>query len=128
MITILVVDDEPIVREGLRMRLSAEVDMTIVGEAADGQNALALAAVHHPNVVLVDVNMPRTDGILVTRALRAANPEAAVVMLSIHDDPATRACAAAAGAAAFVTKRGALSELLGAIRRAAEPGREVRLN
>lgn len=128
MITILVVDDEPMVREGLRMRLAAETDMTIVGEAADGQNALALAAVHHPDVVLMDVNMPRSDGILVTRALRAAAPETAVVVLTIHDDEATRACAAAAGAAAFVTKGGSLSELLSAIRRVAEPGREVRLN
>jgi DNA-binding NarL/FixJ family response regulator len=119
MINILVVDDEPMVRAGLRMRLAAETDMTIVGEAADGQNALALAAAHHPSVVLMDVNMPRTDGIMVTRALRAAVPEAAVVMLTIHDDTATRACAAAAGAAGFVTKGGDIQDLLTAIRLAA---------
>jgi DNA-binding NarL/FixJ family response regulator len=127
MIKLLLVDDEQIVRTGLRMRLSAEADMTVVGEAADGPTALALAPAVHPDVVLMDVEMPRLSGLATAARLRSACPDAAVVMLTIHDDDLTRARASAAGAAEFVVKGGTLGELLCAIRRAGGAARVGRL-
>ena len=116
MIKLLLVDNEPTVLKGLRMRLSAEPDMTIVGEAADGTAALALARTLHPDVVLMDVEMPHPDGIAATKALHEICPHMAVIMLTMHDDAALRVRAEAAGVAAFVTKRAATDALLTAIR------------
>jgi two-component system NarL family response regulator len=103
-IKILIVDDQATVRKGLRMRLEAESDLLVVGEAADGETALFLAKALAPDVVLMDVKMPRMDGIEATEALRIACPHAAVIMLSIYDDAQTRARAENAGAKAFVPK------------------------
>jgi DNA-binding NarL/FixJ family response regulator len=101
------------------MRLLLEPDIQVVGEASTGREALTLAQVLSPDVVLMDVEMPGMDGIETTIALRAAVSQSAVVILSIHDDQPTRARARAAGAVAFVEKRGATEDLLAAIRQAA---------
>ncbi len=119
MIRILLVNDQVAVRHGLRMRLALEPDMLVVGEARDAEGALALAPVVRPDVILMDVEMPRIDGISAAAGLRDAVPSAAVVMLSIHEGPSIRARARAAGAAAFVGKHEAGDQLLPAIRRAA---------
>lgn len=119
MITVLLVDDQPAVRRGLRMRLSLEPDLTVVGEAEDGEVALAQVAAMRPRVVLMDVEMPRMDGITATAALRALAPETLVVILTIHDDRMTRARAAAAGASAFVEKQAVDPTLVSVIRQAA---------
>ena len=119
MIRILVVDDQPSVRQGLRMRLVLEPDITVIGEAADGALALNLAAALLPDVVVMDVEMPLMDGIAATDALRGIAPHSAVVMLSLHDDAATRNRALAHGASAFVSKCQAGEILPAAIRRAA---------
>lgn len=116
MITILLVDDQPAVRQGLRMRLGLESDVHVVGEANDGAEAVAIAQRLHPDVILMDVEMPNIDGIQATQALRTLAPRSAVVMLSIHDDPVTQQRARAAGAAAFVSKHAAVDALLAAIR------------
>jgi DNA-binding NarL/FixJ family response regulator len=124
-INILLVDDEPIIRRGLRMRLELEPDLSVVGEAGDGLDALDSARALTPNVVLMDVEMPRMNGIDATRELRSQVPSAAVVILSMHDDAATQARARAAGASAFVSKHSIDHGLLEAIRRAAERTEEV---
>jgi DNA-binding NarL/FixJ family response regulator len=120
MIRLLLVDDQPAVRRGLGIRLHLEPDIQIVGEASTGREALSMAQVLSPDVVLMDVEMPEMNGIEATAALRAAASTSAVVILSIHDDPQTRGRAQAAGAVAFVEKRGATDSLLAAIRHAAQ--------
>jgi DNA-binding NarL/FixJ family response regulator len=120
MITLLLVDDQSIVRQGLRRRLLLEPDITVVGEASSGEQALELVESLTPDIVLMDVEMPGMNGITATATLRASSPQSTVVMMSIHDDVHTRALALSAGAAAFVEKRGAVEVLLATIRLLAE--------
>ncbi len=101
------------------MRLAAEPDLCVVGDAVDGETALDLAISLSPDVVLMDVEMPGADGVTITRALHSICPHTAVIMLSIHDDPLTRARAADAGAAAFVAKFMPADTLLATIRQMA---------
>lgn len=105
MIKVLLVDDRPSIRQGLQMRFALESDLMVVGEAGD--------------VVVMDVEMPSMDGIQATQKVRAMAPASAVVMLSIHEDPATQARCRAAGAAAFVTKQQSPETLLSTIRQVA---------
>jgi len=93
--------------------------MKVIGEADDGAMALDLARELRPDIVLMDAEMPRMDGIAATIALRTAIPQVIVVVLGLNDDKASRERALAAGAAAFVSKRTADTALIGAIRRAA---------
>ena len=120
---VLLVDDQSAMRQGLRLRLGIEPDIAVVGEAGDGQTAIDLARRLTPDVVVMDVTMPGMDGIAATRALRAAVPTTAVVILTLHDDTTTRNRASEAGAAAFVAKHQPPSDLLAAIRTVAS-GRE----
>ncbi len=117
MINVLIVDDQPQVRRGLRMRLALESDLRVIGEAGDGQTAVCKALELHPCVVVMDVVMPILDGIAATRMLHEKAPGIAVVVLSLHDDAQTRARSLAAGAAAFVEKRSGVGALIEAIRR-----------
>ncbi|GAB4197770.1 MAG: hypothetical protein OHK0022_16330 [Roseiflexaceae bacterium] len=119
MITILLVDDQPAVRRGLRMRLALEPDLAVVGEAGDAVAALCLAPALRPRIVLMDIELPQLDGIAVTAALRQSAPASRVIILSLYDSAATRAQALAAGAAAVVGKQEADAALMSAIRRAA---------
>jgi DNA-binding NarL/FixJ family response regulator len=119
MIRVLLVDDQTVVRRGLRVRFQLETDMQIVGEASTGSEALTLAQTLFPDVVLLDIEMPGMDGIEATATLRRVVPRSAVVILSIHADRQTRIRAQAAGAVAFVEKRGTTETLLIAIRQAA---------
>jgi len=120
MIRLLLVDDQSIVRQGLRMRLLLEPDILVVGEASSGEQAIELVHELAPDIVLMDVEMPGMDGITATAALRAATTQSAVVMMSIHDDTQTRVRAQAAGAAAFVEKTGTLEKLLATIHQVVE--------
>ena len=120
MIKLLLVDDQSIVRQGLRMRLLMEPDIVVIGEASSGEQAIELVESLTPDIVLMDVEMPGMDGITATAALRENTSQSAVVIMSIHDDVQTRARAQAAGAAAFVEKSGTLEVLLATIRQIVE--------
>jgi DNA-binding NarL/FixJ family response regulator len=122
-IRILIVEDQPGVRKGLRMRLDAEADLTVVGEAVDCESALDLAVSLCPDIVLMDVAMPRVDGIATARALHRIDPRTSIIILSFQDDPLTRARAADAGAAAFVAKSMPTDTLLVTIRQVAQTRR-----
>ena len=118
-IRLLVVDDRAAVRRGLRIWLALEPDLEVVGEASDGAEAISLTQALRPDVVLMDVEMPGMDGISATAALRSLAPQSAVVILTLHDDAATRTRAREAGAAAFVAKHRMEETLLAEIRRVA---------
>jgi DNA-binding NarL/FixJ family response regulator len=122
-IRLFLVDDEPRVRQGLRMRLGMEADIAIVGEASDGQSAVVAVQAARPDVVLMDLHMPVLDGIGATAALRESLPGCAVILLSFQDDPDTRARALEAGAVAFVAKHQIETALPAAIRAAVDGGR-----
>jgi DNA-binding NarL/FixJ family response regulator len=115
----LLVDDQPSVLNALRECLGLEPDLSIVGDAGDGNEALDLARDLHPDIVLTDLKMPGLDGFATTMALRKLLPNTQVIILSIYDDSATRAQAEAAGAFAFVAKHETAEVLIAAIRRAA---------
>jgi DNA-binding NarL/FixJ family response regulator len=89
MIRLLLVEDQSIVRQGLRMRLLMEPDNVVIGEVSSGEQALELVQVLSPDIVLMDVEMPGMDGIIATATLRATTPRSAVVMMSIYDDART---------------------------------------
>jgi DNA-binding NarL/FixJ family response regulator len=119
MIRILIVDDQPAVRKGLRMLFAAAADLRVVGEASDCETALDLAISLRPDIILVDVEMPRVDGIATAAALHGICPQASIVVLSFHDDAPTRARAQQSGAAAFVAKSRPPDVLLSTIRQVA---------
>jgi DNA-binding NarL/FixJ family response regulator len=119
-IRLFLIDDEPQVREGLRMRLGMESDFDVVGEADDAMSALAAIRTARPDVVLTDIHMPGGDGMGLVADLTAEG--CSVVMVTMQDDAGTRARAAAAGAAGFVGKHEIDSALTHAIRSAADRG------
>ena len=128
-IRILIADDHGVLRAGLRALLSAESDLEVAGEAADGREALHLVSDLNPDVVLLDVNMPGPDGIEVTRRLKAVKPEVRVLILTVHEDEGLLREAIRAGASGYILKRAVESELIYAIhavwRRPARPGGRV---
>jgi len=113
-IRLLLVDSQLAVRKGLGMRFALEEDLEVVGEAGDGAEAISLARTLHPDVILIDIDIP--GGIALTEALRSSSPRSAVVILTLHDDAATRERATEAGVVAFVTKHQTEEALLAAIR------------
>ncbi len=124
MITLLLVDDEPLVRHGLRIWLERMADIAVIGEASNATESVALAQTLQPDVVLMDISMSAADGIAATAALRASVPHCAVVLLSLHDDATTQARAQAAGASTLVGKQDGIKALLGALREAGGQGHE----
>jgi len=119
LITVLIADDHPVVREGILAYLQTQPDMTVVAEAATGTDAVHLAVEHRPDVVLLDLVMPEMDGIDVIRHIRHAVPQTRIVVLtSFHDDehifPALKA-----GALSYLLKDIKPKELAEAVRQAA---------
>lgn len=121
MIRIVLVDDEPVVRHGLKMRLELIKEMRVVGEAGDGETALQLVRELKPDVVVMDIELHQSDGITLTRILRAEKSSAAILIHSMHDDAETREKARGAGACAFVSKHEGTVALLKAIREVTKP-------
>lgn len=113
---ILLVDDHTILRQGLRLLIDAEPDMTVVGEAEDGATAIALAASLQPDVVILDLSLPERSGLVVLPELKKALTSGRVLVLTMHDDPSHMKAALAAGASGFVIKKAAHAELISSIR------------
>ena len=103
-ITVLIADDHPVVRQGLRVLLSLHADIEVVGEASDGVEAVDLAATVAPDVVLLDLKLPGLDGLGVLAELRDRNLPAKVLVLTSVADPASVTVAMRAGAAGFLYK------------------------
>ncbi len=118
-IRILLVDDQELYREGLRTLLSVQAELDVVGEAANGEEALRLAASLRPDVVLMDLRMPVMDGATATHHLRCEQPDCHVIILSTFDDEESRAAGMSAGAQAYLLKDAPPGELVEAIRAAA---------
>ena len=119
MISVLVVDDHPMVRGGLRALISSAEDLTVVGEAAGGEEAVELTAELEPRVVLMDLSMPGVDGVEATRRLLALRPNTYVVVLTSFHDHTRVTDALRAGAVGYLLKDCDPQDLLSAIRSAA---------
>jgi NarL family two-component system response regulator LiaR len=115
-IKVLIADDHAVVREGTRQILEQEPDIAVLGEAADGEEAVRLAAANQPDVVIMDVSMPRVDGISATKQIKAHNPKIAVLVLSAYDDDQFVFSLLEAGAAGYLLKSVRGHELVEAIR------------
>ncbi|EXG81728.1 response regulator [Cryptosporangium arvum] len=118
MITVLLVDDHPVVRDGLRGMLDAEPDLEVVGEAGSGPEAVVLARTLRPDVVLMDLRMPGGDGATATGRIRAEVRTAHVVVLTTYDTDADILRAVDAGAAGYLLKDASRAELTAAVRAA----------
>lgn len=114
-VRLLIVDDHPVVRDGLRSMLSGDV-VDVVGEATTGAEALERATETTPDIVLLDMNLPDIDGLVVLQRLKAVVPHTAVLIVSMHDDPTLVRRAIAAGAAGYVLKGVGRRELLSSVR------------
>jgi two-component system, NarL family, response regulator len=124
-IRVLVVDDHPIVRQGLVSILEDEPDMAIVGQASDGNEAIAQFRLHQPDVVLLDLRMPQLGGVEVITAVRAEAPEANIIMLTIYDTDEAIYQGLRAGARAYLLKDTPCDEILEVIRAVYEGRRYI---
>jgi two-component system, NarL family, response regulator NreC len=122
MIRLLIVDDHQLVRSGLRRLLEAEEDLTVEDEAGTAYDAVRLARLHKPDVILLDIVMPGGSGLDALPEILAAAPETRVLAVSMQDDPTYVRQAFAAGARGYVLKEAADDELLTAVRHVAEGG------
>ena len=118
-IRVLVADDQALVREGLMTLLQATPGIEPVADAADGAEAIALAARHRPDVILMDLRMPNVDGAQATREIRAAQPDTEIVVLTTHADEASILDALRAGARGYLTKDAGIQEIARAVHAAA---------
>ena len=115
-IRVLIADDHPILRSGLRVLLAADPDLEVVGEAGTGEETLRLAEELRPDVVLLDIGMPGESGIETVRRLKATLPELRVLFLTMHEEEGTLLEALNAGGDGYVIKRADQAEIIQAIR------------
>jgi DNA-binding NarL/FixJ family response regulator len=113
---VLIVDDHEIFRRGLRALLEPYPDWQICGEAIDGLDAVEQCRDLRPDIVVLDVSMPRLNGLEAARLIKKDNPQPQIVIITQHDSPQIRSAALEAGARAFVTKSAVGSELVSALR------------
>jgi DNA-binding NarL/FixJ family response regulator len=113
---ILLADDHAILRKGMKHLIDAEPDMEVVGEASDGAEVLPLVSKLRPDVVVMDLSMPKMGGAEATRQLRSANPTCKVLVLTVHEDRSYLREVLEAGALGYMLKRAAAEELVVAIR------------
>ncbi|MEU8762190.1 response regulator transcription factor [Streptomyces sp. NPDC048659] len=120
MIRVLLADDETMIRAGVRAILAADPGIEVVAEAGDGHEAVELARLHRPHVVLLDIRMPRLDGLGAAEELRTAAPGTAVVMLTTFSEDAYITRALGSGVSGFLLKSGDPRELIAGVRAVAE--------
>jgi two-component system NarL family response regulator len=124
-IRVLSADDHPVVRAGIAAMVANEPDIEIVAQARDGAEAVALFEAHRPDVVLIDLRMPKLDGVSAIQAVRAIEPNARIVALTTYDGDADIHRALSAGASAYLLKDAMVDELVSAIRTAASGKRAI---
>jgi len=122
MIRVLVVDDHAILRDGIRSLLESQENIIVVGEASDGAEAIELVGKLLPDIVLMDISMPKTNGLEATRSIKERFPKVNVLILTQHDNREYIAPALGAGASGYVLKRSGRREMLNAIRQVYEQG------
>jgi len=116
-VTLLIVDDNPQFRAIMREIVAEGPDFQVVGEAADGVEAMRLAQALRPDLILLDLVMPRVSGLEALRGIKAARPETQVIIVTVHGEDAYRQAAEASGADAFLLKKTLVTLLLPTIRR-----------
>ena len=132
-VTVVVADDQSAVREGLVLLLGTLPGIAVVGQAEDGETAVDAVATTNPQVVLMDLNMPRCDGVQATRRIRADHPQTQVVVLTTYSDDESIISALQAGALGYLTKDATRAEIGRAVQAAAagqavlDPGVQQRL-
>jgi DNA-binding NarL/FixJ family response regulator len=118
-VRVLIVDDHPVVRDGLRGMLQGQPDLEVVADVANGHQALAAVARHNPDVVLMDLRMPELDGVQATRRLRADHPSVRVLVLTTYDTDTDIVHAIEAGATGYLLKAAPREQVFEAVRAAA---------
>lgn len=118
-ISILIADDHPLFRDGIRTLVLAATDMEIVGEAESGEEAIKLAALLQPDIILMDIQMPGTNGIQATRQIHDASPHIGVLILTMFDDDSSVFSSMRAGARGYILKGAKQDDIQRAIRAAA---------
>ncbi|MBP1468285.1 response regulator transcription factor [Candidatus Chloroploca sp. M-50] len=121
-ITVFLVDDHMVLREGLKTLIAAQADMNVIGEASDGEDAWEQIAETRPNVVIMDISMPGGNGIKATERIKQTYPEVKVLVLSIHDDTSYLRQMLTVGASGYILKHTAADALIRAIRIVAAGG------
>ncbi|MFZ5911885.1 MAG: response regulator transcription factor [Chloroflexota bacterium] len=122
MIRVLVVDDHAILRDGIRSLLESQEDIIVIGEASDGAEAIEYAGKLLPDIVLMDISMPKTNGLEATRVIKEKYPQVKILILTQHDNREYISPALQAGASGYVLKRSGRRELLNAVRQVYEQG------
>lgn len=120
-IKVVIADDHPVVREGLRSMLLTAADMEVIGEAGSGAEAVAQAQALQPAVMLLDIRMPNGSGLAVLSQIKAVSPGTSVIMVTMHDNSDYISRAIAAGASGYVLKAASRGDLLTAIRTVLKP-------
>ena len=115
-IRVLIVDDHPMMRDGLRSTIEIERDMRVVGEAADGAQAIEMFSSLRPDVTLLDLQMPRVDGVQALASIRQSSPDASVIVFTVYPGDVRVAQALQLGATSYLLKSASREEIIDAIR------------